>query len=504
MEVRTTGRRPAAVAAMMIAGAGTPSRAEPLAPTTHHEPAAQPVVRPGPTSSAHSVCVIGAGPAGLATAVELSRWGVHFVCFDQRPGPGGVWCPQDTTGMTHAWASLTLNSPRGWFELRDHPMPRSWPDFPRADQVSAYLDGCLDHYGIRDRFVWSTGVVRVEPEPDGRWRVTLTTGETRLFTAVVVANGHHNEPSLPDFPGEFAGRVRHSQTYRSRDEYAGKRVLVVGFGNSGSQIAADVSGVAAATVLAIRRGGYVLPHYARGLRIDRAMPSWLGYLVNAHLPRAVAGPLLTAYCRLVVGAPTRAGLPRPDHHFGAALPTVTADLPARIEAGLVRLRPQVARLDGSGVEFTDGSREEVDDIIYCTGYRTTTPFLDAAVFDSDDNRVPLYLRVFHPDHPSLHFVGFLQAVGWGFMPLFEAQARLVAAHLSGAYVLPDPARMRASIAADLDRVRRDFVDSSRNRYQMNGAVYRHECRVELRRGARRAGAAREGTRRPVRLAPLGR
>ena len=432
------------------------------------------------------VCVIGAGPAGLAAAVELSRTGVDFTCFDQRPGPGGVWSAAVTPGLTHAWPSLTLNSPRGWFELSDHPMPRDYPDFPHAEQVTAYLDGCLDHYGIRDRFEFDTGVTRVDAAPGGGWQVSLTTGETRHFGAVVVANGHHNEPLRPDFPGEFAGTVRHSQAYRDREPYAGKRVLVVGFGNSGSQIAADVSPVAEATMLSIRRGGYVLPHYARGLRIDRAMPAWLGFLVNAYLPRAVAGPLLTAYCRVVVGSPTRAGLPRPDHHFGSALPTVTADLPARIEAGRVRVRPQVARLDGAVVEFTDGSREEVDEIIHCTGYRTTTPFLDEDVFASDDNRVPLYLRVFHPQHPSLYFVGFLQAVGWGFLPLFESQARLVAAHLAGTYVLPDAAHMGAAIEEDRQRVRRDFVDSSRNRYQMNGAVYQHECAVELRRGARRA------------------
>ncbi|PKH38425.1 Predicted flavoprotein CzcO associated with the cation diffusion facilitator CzcD [Nocardioides alpinus] len=440
--------------------------------------------------SGDGVCVIGAGPAGLATAVELSRAGIDFVCLDQRPGPGGVWSSEVTAGLTHAWPALTLNSPRGWFELSDHPMPRSYPDFPRADQVSAYLDSCLDHYAIRDRFEWSTGVTAVEPRSGGRWRVTLTTGEVRDFAAVVVANGHHNEPLLPDLPGEFTGGTRHSQTYRDREQYAGKRVLVVGFGNSGSQIAADVSGVAAATVLSIRRGGYVLPHYARGLRIDRAMPAWLGFLVNAYLPRMVVGPLLTAFYRLVVGSPTRSGLPAPDHHFGSALPTVTAELPDLIDAGLVRVRPQVSRLAGRVVEFTDGSREEVDEIVWCTGYRTTTPFLDEDIFRSDDNRVPLYLRVFHPEHPSLHFVGLLQAVGWGFLPLFESQARLVAAHLSGRYRLPEPARMREAIAADQQRVRRDFVDSSRNRYQMNGAVYQHECRVELRRGARRSTPVR--------------
>jgi dimethylaniline monooxygenase (N-oxide forming) len=146
----------------------------------------------------------------------------------------------------------------------------------------------------------------------------------------------------------------------------------------------------------------------------------------------------------------------------------------------------VARLDGHLVEFVDGSREEIDDIIHCTGYRTTTPFLDPEVFCSEGNRVPLYHRVFHPDHPSLYFVGFLQAVGWGFLPLFESQARLVAAHLTGDYALPDPAAMRAAIAREEQRIRQRFVDSARNRYQMNGAVYQHECRVELRQGSRRA------------------
>lgn len=441
------------------------------------------------------VCVVGAGPAGLAAGVELTRAGVDWVGFEQRPGPGGVWSTHDTPGLTHAWPSLSLNSPRGWFELRGHPMPRSYPDFPTAAQVGSYLDGAVDHFGIRDRIRFGTAVTRVVPAGDGSWHVTLDSGERRRFDAVVVANGHHDEPLLPNFPGHFEGGQRHSRDYRTREPYAGRRVLVVGFGNSGSQIAVDVSQVASDTVLAVRRGGYVLPQRARGLRIDRAMPAWLGFLVNAYLPHAVAGPLLTAYYRAVVGPPTRSGLPRPDHHFGAALPTVSAALPELVARGRVRVRPQVARLAGHVVEFVDGSREEVDEIIHCTGFRTTTPFLDPEVFSAVDNRVPLHRRIFHPDHPSLYFVGLLQAVGWGFLPLFESQARLVTAHLTGAYALPDAAAMRASIAREDERIRRHFVDSPRNRYQMNGAVYRHECRVELRRGARRARTSRTGAGR---------
>jgi dimethylaniline monooxygenase (N-oxide forming) len=441
------------------------------------------------------VCVIGAGPAGLAAGVQLTRAGVDWVGYEQRPAPGGVWAPVDTPGLTHAWPSLTLNSPRGWFELDGHPMPRSWPDFPRADQVGDYLDGTLDHFGIRDRIRCGVGVTRVTTAPDGGWLVSLSTGDVRRFAAVVVANGHHNDPLVPDFPGDFGGGQQHSRDYRGNEPYAGKRVLVVGFGNSGSQIATDVSSVAASTALAVRRGGYVLPQYARGLRIDRAMPTWLGLLVNAGLPHRVSAPLLSAFYRVVIGSPTRSGLPRPDHHFGEALPTVSADLPGLVRRGRITVRPQISRLDGLGVEFVDGTRDDVDEIIWCTGYRTTTPFLDADVFASDDNRVPLYQRVFHPDHPSLYFVGLLQAVGWGFLPLFESQARLVAAHLSGRYALPDASTMRAAIAREEARIRRTFVDSSRNRYQMNGAVYQRECRRELRRGARRSGlsvAARPG------------
>lgn len=440
------------------------------------------------TTATADVCVIGAGPAGIATGVQLGRAGVDWVGFERRPAPGGVWSLEDTPGMTHAWPSLTLNSPRGWFELDGHPMPRAWPDFPRADQVGAYLDGALDHFGIRDRIRCGVEVSSVAPSPDGGWLVSLSSGDVRPFAAVVVANGHHDDARVPDFPGDFTGGQHHSRDYRSRDAYAGKRVLVVGFGNSGSQIATDVSAVAATTTMAVRRGGYVLPHYARGLRIDRAMPSWLGFLASAGLPHRVSAPLLTAFYRAVVGSPTRSGLPRPDHHFGEALPTVSAELPDLVGRGRIRVRPQVSRFDGSIVEYVDGSQDEVDEIIYCTGYRTTTPFLDPAVFSSDDNRVPLYHRIFHPDHPSLSFVGLLQAVGWGFLPLFEAQARLVAAHLTGRYRLPDVPTMRTSIAREDERIRREFVDSSRNRYQMNGAVYRHECRRELARGARRAGA----------------
>jgi cation diffusion facilitator CzcD-associated flavoprotein CzcO len=434
----------------------------------------------------NTVCIIGAGPAGLAAARALKAEGLDFHIFDPRDRVGGIWAYDPAPGRTCAWETMNLNSPRGWYEFSDAPMPADYPDFPRRDQVAAYLEGLVDRGGLRPHLHLSEAVTEVAPEGT-RWRVRTDAGRAASYAAVIVANGHHNEPFVPDRPGSFTGTAIHSQDYRYREAFRGKRVLVVGIGNSGSQIAVDVSLAAEQTYLSVRRGVWVLPHYIRGLRVDRAMPAFLNHLVAAYVPERLAGPMLSLYYRLLLGSPARGGLPRPDHHFGQALPTVSENLFNRLGDGRVRVRPDVAAFDGGAVAFADGTREAVDAVIWCTGYRNRFPFLAADVFAPEENRAPLYFRAFHPDRPGLYFVGLLQAVGWGFLPLFEAQARLVAAHLSGRYALPPADTMRRAIAADAAQVARRFVASPRNQYQMNAEVFRHACARELRAGLRRAG-----------------
>jgi cation diffusion facilitator CzcD-associated flavoprotein CzcO len=433
------------------------------------------------------ICVIGAGAAGIAAAKELKLAGLTFDWFEQRERVGGLWVYSDEAGVTSAWRTLNMNSPRGTYVFREFPMPVDYPDYPRHEQVQAYLERAVDWYGLRPHLRLGCAVARVEPAQGG-WAVTLGDGVAQQYDAVVVANGHHNDPIWPSFPGSFDGEVIHSQDYRYRERYAGKRVAVVGFGNSGAQIAVDVSFAAAETLLSIRRGGWLLPHYLFGLPIHKVLSAELNRWLNRLVPWPLTGWMLTATYRALLGFPERFGLPRPDHHFTATQITISENLLDRIGDGRVRVMPNIASLDGGRVVFIDGRSEPVDAIIYCTGYRTTFPFLDPAIFAAPENRVQLYQHIFHPERPGLCFVGVFQAVAWGFLPLYEAQGRLVAAHLAGRYALPELAAMERTIARTTALNARRFLNSPRSNYMLNGPLYLDACRAELAQGRRRAAA----------------
>lgn len=189
---------------------------------------------------AGKVCIIGAGPSGIAAARALKAEGLAFDMFDPRDRIGGIWAYDPAPGRTCAWEGMNLNSPRGWYEFSDQPMPDDYPDFPRRDQVAAYLEHVVDRCDLRRHAVLGEAVTRVARQETG-WRVETDAGRVGTYGAVIVANGHHNEPSLPLHAGAFDGVVLHSRDYRGREAFRGKRVLVVGVGNSGSQIAVDVS-----------------------------------------------------------------------------------------------------------------------------------------------------------------------------------------------------------------------------------------------------------------------
>jgi dimethylaniline monooxygenase (N-oxide forming) len=415
----------------------------------------------------------------------LRRAGIAFDCFDDRDRIGGIWAYQEEPGRTCAWDMLNMNSPRGTYEFSDFPMPPDFPDFPRREQCWAYLDAAVDHYGIRSSIRLETNVRRVEKTGDA-WGVTLEGGESARYRAVVIANGHHNTAQLPDVEGTFAGRPIHSSDYRRREPYAGRRVLVVGYGNSGAQIAVDVSFAAGETLLAMRSGTWILPHYIRGVRVDRLFD---GRLVG-WLPHRADNAIATLLYRVLVGRPDRHGLPKPKAGIADIFPTISESLVNRIGDGRIRIVPAPTRFADHTVGFADGTETEVDDIIYATGYRLTFPFLDEAVFAAADNRVRLYMRTFLPDDPSLTVLGAYQAnAQWGFLPLLEAQGRLVAAHLAGEYALPPKAEMLAAIEREERDIARRFVDTPRHHYQMIGPVFLRRLKAELKRGTRRARAA---------------
>jgi hypothetical protein len=436
------------------------------------------------SSEAGRVAVIGAGSSGITAAKKLKDFGVPFTCFEAGDRVGGNWVYDNANGMSSAYRSLFINTSRQMMEFADFPMPAHYPDYPHHTQIAAYFEDYVARFGVQEHIRFSTRVEHCEPVARGGWDVTTDDGATEWYAALVVANGHHWDPRLPDIAGHFDGDQIHSHHYRVPDPYAGRRVLVVGFGNSAVDIATETSRVSEMTFLSTRRGAHVIPKYIFGIPTDifNAGAQRLG------LPFAVRRRLYRAVLYLTQGDLTAYGLPRPDHDVTAAHPTISSELLGRIGHGRVAVMPDVARLDGDGVVFTDGRRERVDAIVWCTGYNVTFPFFAPDVIAAPDNDLPLFKRIFHPQRRDVCFVGLFQPLG-AIMPIAERQGELIARYLLGDYGLPDDATMRRVIEEDRAWVRRRFYGSPRHTMQVDFWEYMADLRRELRAGLRRGGTA---------------
>jgi cation diffusion facilitator CzcD-associated flavoprotein CzcO len=432
------------------------------------------------------VCIVGAGSSGLTSAQVLAERGIDFDCFEMGSGVGGNWRYDNDNGLSSAYRSLHINSSRRASEFAAYPMPAQLPVYPNHWQVAEYFDAFVDHFGLRDRITFRTEVVRVTPHDAGGYEVTIRPrdadragvdpDETRQYDHVLVANGHHWDPRWPEprFPGAFAGEEMHAHHYRTAEILEGKRVVVLGIGNSACDIAVDSSRVAQATYLSMRRGAHVVPKYLFGIPTDRLTDSAL-----ARSPLFVQSWALRAMLRLSVGNVTGYGLPEPDHAVLHAHPTISDDLLTRLGHGDITVKPNIARYDDNTVTFTDGSQAEADVVVYCTGYRISFPFLDEHLVSTRVNQVPLYRRVVSVDHPGLYFIGLIQPIG-AIFPLAEQQAQWVADLITGVCRLPTPDRMRRQIAAYDDRLRRRFVASKRHTIEVDFHAYRAELQQERR------------------------
>ena len=432
-----------------------------------------------------TAAVIGAGSSGIAAAKALHERGVPFTVFEASDRVGGNWVFGNRNGMSAAYRQLHINTSRDRMEYSDFPMPKTYPDYPHHTQIAAYFDAYVDHFGFRDRIRFETKVEHARRRGDGVWELDLADGSVERFDALLVCNGHHWDPRWPEpmFPGHdtFAGAQIHAHDYRDSDIFAGKRAVILGMGNSAMDIAVEASYVAERTFLAARRGAWIVPKYLFGRPTDQ-MPN------DPRLPVRVRMKIFEAMIRLHVGRPEDHGLPRPDHPFGAAHPTVSGRIVDRLQHGTITPKPNIARLDGEEVEFADGSRERVDVVVYCTGYRITFPFFDPAFISAPDNRIELFRRVIHPDVDNVFFVALVQPLG-ATMPIAERQGEWIADLLRGEYVPPGRAAMLRDIGAENDAMRRRYVASKRHTIQVDFDDYLRDLERERATGARRAQAA---------------
>lgn len=422
------------------------------------------------------VCIVGAGPSGIAAAKALHARGIAFECFERRARLGGLWAITDGE-IQASYPSLECNTSKSRTQFSDFPMPRSFPPYPHNRQMAAYFDAYVDHFGFRDHIRFNTEVRRATRTPDGGWDVEVNPGGVQHFDALVVANGHHREPRWPDppFPGDFAGRQLHAHDYVGPESFRGQSVVVLGMGNSAMDIAVELSRAAKNVYLASRRGAHIVPKFAMGRPIDT-------FNSGLPIPWAVKRAFFSLIVRSTIGRPQDAGLPTPDHRLGEAHPTVSQTIIGRVRAGAVIPKPNIAELAGGSVRFSDGSSVQADAVIYCTGYNVSFPFLGRDVMDIVDNRVDLFHQVFAPDVPGLMFIGLVQPFG-ALMPVAEAQAEWVADHLAGEYTLPSREVMLAQITRERQARERQFVASPRHTMEIDFYAYLRGVRRE-RRGRR--------------------
>jgi cation diffusion facilitator CzcD-associated flavoprotein CzcO len=392
-------------------------------------------------STTPRIAVIGAGAAGLATAKSLLDEGLDVVVLEKGDRPGGLWVQDNSSGLAAAYDSLHLNTSKGRTEFADFPMPEEWPDYPAASLVAGYLAEYADTFGVTEHIRFGTTVADVRRLPDGGWEVETGDGEVTPVDGVVVANGHNWDPRWPDpaYPGTFTGEQMHAHDYRSAETFRGKRVMVVGMGNSAMDITVDASHVSDGPVLlSARHGVHIVPKYLFGRPADATGAALVA------LPWRIRQRVAETMLRLAVGTPQSYGLPAPAGGLFQNHPTISDTILHRLTHGEVLPKPGIERFDGGRVVFTDGSEEQVDVIVWATGYRVTIPFLDQEWLGEDAEAMPLYKRVFHLDDPSLTFVGLMQSTGAA-LPVVEVQAKLAAAYYSGRYALPEAGEQHAAV-----------------------------------------------------------
>lgn len=444
--------------------------------------------------SGPTVAVIGAGISGLTMSKMLADYGLEFVTFESSDRVGGNWAFGNPNGHSSAYRSLHIDTSKHQLSFKDFPMPEEYPDFPHHTQVKEYLDSYADAFDIRRSIEFENGVVharRLPPEEGGGWELETQRTGTRRFDVLIVANGHHWDPRFADKPGEFTGLTMHSHAYidpRTPYDLTGKRILIIGLGNSAADIAVELSSKTLdnEVVISTRSSAWIVPKYFAGKPADKY------YRTSPHIPFAWQRKFVQVMQPMTAGRPEDYGLPTPNHKFFEAHPTQSVELPLRLGSGDLRAKGDIERWDGSTVHFADGTAEDFDVVIHATGYNITFPFFDEDFISAPENHIRLYKRIFKPGHDDLAFVGFAQSTPTLF-PFVECQTRLVAAWLAGRYEPPAEAEMERVIDEDQHKYTAHMVQRPRHTQQLDFFLYEHDIRVkEIPAGIARAARAGAG------------
>lgn len=436
-------------------------------------------------NSGKSIAVIGAGAAGICAAKHMLEAGFDVTVYEIGSRVGGMWVFGNDNGRSSAYSTLHINTARNLTSFSDFAFEASVPPFPSHRDMARYLARYADHFGVTPRIRFNTKVERVSPaagysEDKPAWEVAIAGGGIARYDSVIVATGHLTQPlEVPALRDGFTGEYLHSHYYKEPAPFVGKRVCVVGVGNSALDIASDLATVTPRLVLVARSNAFIFPKLVFG------RPFWdvVKGLYKPWVPAAVRNRIVRALVWIVQGEMSALGFPATAKKVHA---TSNANIVNHIRYQRVIVKQGIERIDGRRIVFSDGSAEEFDTLIAATGYLIDIDFMDRKVIEPRDNALDLYMRMVPPGWRGIYFLGFLNsdsALNW----IAEGQSRWVREHEAGRARLPSRPEMLNEIDARAAWVRSTYKDTPRHGIEVEHMPYFADLKRTLREAQRRAG-----------------
>ncbi|EPG74941.1 flavin-binding monooxygenase-like protein [Leptospira fainei serovar Hurstbridge str. BUT 6] len=367
------------------------------------------------------ICIVGAGPAGISMARSLRSRGIPFHVIEKYKDVGGIWDIENPGSPMYESAHFISSKYLSNYD--DFPMPSDYPDYPSNRQILAYHKSFAREYDLYRNIEFNTSVNNIRKN-GSRWTVELSNGDLRLYGGIICATGITWSPNIPKLPGSetFQGQILHSVNYKKTSFFKGKRVLIIGAGNSGCDIACDAGANAEQAFISVRRGYHFIPKHVLGQPADvfgdgaHWIPNWFS--------QWVLGKML----KFLIGDVTKLGLPAPDHRIFETHPIVNDQLLHNLRHGDVIAKGDIERLNGNLVEFKDGTNEKIDLIILATGYNWSIPYMDQYFEWKNGRPTDLYLTLFHRKYENLYALGYMETDG-GAYKMFDEMANLIAAYI---------------------------------------------------------------------------